>query len=383
MISLYIHWPFCLSKCPYCDFNSYRAEEVDQERWRRAFLRELAHYAALLPERRVRTVYFGGGTPSLMEARTVEAVLADIARLWPIEADAEVTLEANPSSAEAGKFLEFARAGVNRLSLGVQSLNDETLKFLGRAHDAAEARKALALASKCFPRFSFDLIYAAQGQTLEDWRRELGEALTLAEGHVSLYQLTIEPKTVFGAQARRGEIILAEEETGAALFEATQEMTAAAGLPAYEISNHARAGQESRHNLAYWHYEDYVGIGPGAHGRFRLSRQRHATENLRKPEAWLSQVEDLGNGIAENMVLSETESMREAALMGLRLAEGIHLENWDKKFPVPLTQFLPLPRIERLEKEGLMLLDEKHLRATSAGLQRLNAVLAYLMPNDQ
>ncbi len=382
MISLYIHWPFCLSKCPYCDFNSYRSGDIDQEKWRQAYRCELAHFAALLPGRRVRSIYFGGGTPSLMEARTIDAVLADIARLWKVEQDAEITLEANPSSAEAGKFSDLAKAGVNRLSLGVQSLNDETLKFLGRAHDAREARRALALASKCFSRFSFDLIYAWRGQTLPQWRKELNEALALAGGHMSLYQLSIEIKTLFGAKAKRGEKFVVDEDASASLFEATQEITAVAGLPSYEISNHARKGQESRHNLSYWRYDDYIGIGPGAHGRFRLSERRHATENLRKPDAWLLQVEAEGNGITEDMILSETEAMREAVLMGLRLVEGIDLDAWRKKFSLSLTQFLPLPRIERLEKEGFVRRNEKFLRATAAGLQRLNAVLEFLIPNN-
>ncbi len=379
MISLYIHWPFCVSKCPYCDFNSYRAGTLDQELWRQAYRREMERYAALLPQRRVRSIYFGGGTPSLMEARTVESVLTDISRLWAIEENVEITLEANPSSAEAGKFAAFRDAGVNRLSLGVQSLRDEVLKFLGRAHDAKEARKALALAARYFPRYSFDLIYAYRGHTLEQWRQELDEALALAAGHLSLYQLTVEPKTAFGAKARRGEALAATDDEAAGLFEATQERTAAAGLPAYEISNHARKGQESRHNLAYWHYDDYIGIGPGAHGRYRAGSARHAVENTAKPDAWLSRVKEKGTGVQGDLVLCQEEAMREALLMGLRLAQGIDFDAWREKFAVPLIPFIPALRIEKLEKEGLMARDGKSLRATKAGLQRLNAVLNFLL----
>ncbi len=379
MIALYIHWPFCLSKCPYCDFNSYQSDTVDQETWRRAYRRELEAYAALLPEKTVHSVYFGGGTPSLMEAGTVDSVLQDVARLWPVSKDAEITLEANPSSSDAEKFTAFRKAGVNRLSLGVQALDDDVLKFLGRAHNAEEARKAIRLASKIFPRISFDLIYAYKGHTTSQWKKQLDEALALGAGHLSLYQLTVEPHTVFGAKARHGEAFVTSDEEAAVLFELTQETTASAGLRAYEISNHARKGQESRHNLAYWHYDDYIGMGPGAHGRIRLAGERHATENYRKPQAWIERVEKLGRGTEKEILLTEAEAMREAVIMGLRLTEGIAFENWRSKFSVPLMRFLTEARIARLEKEGFIKHDEKSLRATGAGRQRLNAVLDFLL----
>ena len=323
-LAIYVHWPFCVSKCPYCDFNSHVGDTQDQEKWRRAYQRELEHCAALLSDRRVTSVFFGGGTPSLMEARTVESVLQNIARLWRVDAAVEITLEANPSSAESAKFADFRAAGVNRLSLGVQSLDAEALKFLGRAHDADEAKHAIALAARHFPRFSFDLIYARQGQTLDQWRQELGEALVLAGDHLSLYQLTIEPHTVFHTRTRRGETLTAPDDTSAPMFEMTQEIMEAAGLPAYEISNHARKGQESRHNLTYWHYEDYIGIGPGAHGRVGIGGDAcRSTENHRAPDIWLQAVAAHGHGLKISEVITPDTAMREALMMGLRLTEGI------------------------------------------------------------
>ncbi len=377
-LAVYIHWPFCVSKCPYCDFNSHVGDTTDQTRWRDAYRRELEYYAAMLLNRRITSIFFGGGTPSLMEPRTVASVLQDIHRLWRVDHDAEITLEANPSSAEADKFADFRAAGVNRLSLGVQSLNAEALKFLGRAHNADEAKRAINLAAKVFPRFSFDLIYAYEGQTPEQWRQELGEALALAGDHLSLYQLTIEPHTIFHTRARRGETLTATDDYAATMFEATQEVMENTGLPAYEISNHARAGQESRHNLTYWHYEDYLGIGPGAHGRHCDHEKRHAIENHRAPEIWLQQVLSQGHGIKIDEILDTETAMREALMMGLRLTVGINLENWRKKFPTPLPQFLSADRLARLEKEGLVAQNEKALYATRTGLQRLNAVFKYL-----
>jgi putative oxygen-independent coproporphyrinogen III oxidase len=283
-VALYIHWPFCRSKCPYCDFNSHVAAAIDHAAWREAYRRELEHYAALLPERRITSIFFGGGTPSLMEEKTVAGILGDVARLWPIDAGVEITLEANPNSAEAQKFAAFRAAGVNRLSLGVQSLRDEELQFLGRGHSAAEARRAIELARQNFPRFSFDLIYARRGQSPETWEKELNEALQLADGHLSLYQLTIEPNTQFYTRAARGETLTAPDDNAATMYELTQNILKDAGLPAYEVSNHAREGAESRHNLAYWHYDDYIGIGPGAHGRYRQNGERFATDTHRAPE---------------------------------------------------------------------------------------------------
>ena len=378
-LAIYVHWPFCLSKCPYCDFNSHVGDIQDQEKWRIAYQRELEHYAVLLPDRRVTSVFFGGGTPSLMEAQTVESVLQNIARLWCIDSNVEITLEANPSSVEAEKFADFRAAGVNRLSLGVQSLDAEALEFLGRAHNAEEAKRAIGLAARHFPRFSFDLIYARQGQTPDDWREELREALVLAGDHLSLYQLTIEPHTVFHTRARRGETLTAPDDYAVTMFETTQEVMDAAGMPAYEISNHARKGQESRHNLTYWHYEDYIGIGPGAHGRVEIGTSEcRATENHRAPDIWLQEVSAHGCGLKNSTALDCATAMREALMMGLRLTDGIDLAAWQKKFQAPLIDFTPAERLARLRQEGYIALTEQKLGATRAGLQRLNAVLGYL-----
>ena len=378
-LAIYVHWPYCISKCPYCDFNSHVGDTQDQEKWRRAYKRELEHSASLMPGRRITSIFFGGGTPSLMEARTVESILQNIARLWPLDENIEITLEANPSSAEADKFADFRKAGVNRLSLGVQSLNEQALKFLGRAHDGDEARRAIDLARRHFPRFSFDLIYALQGQTPVIWQQELREALSLAGDHLSLYQLTIEPHTGFHTRTRRGEVLTAPDDHAVPMFEITQEIMDQAGLPAYEISNHAKAGQESRHNLTYWHYEDYLGIGPGAHGRHHDGTTRRATENHKAPDIWLQQVETQNHGVKTNDGIDQETAMREALMMGLRLSEGIDLVAWDKKFPTKLPEFLPQDRLARLKQENLIVENEKTLRATSAGLQRLNAVLNYLV----
>jgi oxygen-independent coproporphyrinogen-3 oxidase len=377
-LALYVHWPYCISKCPYCDFNSHVGDTADQEQWRQAYRRELEHYAAMLPERTITSIFFGGGTPSLMEARTVESVLQAIAHLWRVDADVEITLEANPSSSEADKFADFRKAGVNRLSLGVQSLDTDALKFLGRAHDADEAKHAIALAARHFPRFSFDLIYARQGQTPQMWQKELREALTLAGDHLSLYQLTIEPHTQFHTRARRGESLTAIDTHAVAMFEATNATMEQAGLPAYEISNYARAGQESRHNLTYWHYRDYIGIGPGAHGRYQNDPMRYATENHKAPDIWLAEGAARGHGVKIRSALDTGTAMREALMMGLRLRTGIDLEEWAQKFPTPLPQFLAAEKLARLQQEKYIALDAKNLRATGAGLQRLNAVLAYL-----
>src|SRR5258705_8846309 len=298
-LAVYIHWPFCRSKCPYCDFNSHVRDRIDEERWTRALLIDLERQAEMAPDREVVSIFFGGGTPSLMPPDTVAALIARVKALWPVTPGLEVTLEANPNSAEAERFAGFAAAGVNRLSLGVQALDPAALHFLGRRHDRQEAIAAIALARDTFPRTSFDLIYARPGQSVAAWEDELGEALTLAGSHLSLYQLTIEPGTAFGNRAERGETLAADEDTAAALFEVTQGRLLAAGMPAYEISNHARRGAECRHNLAYWRYEDYLGIRPGAHGRVTRGGGKVATQQRRSPEAWLAAVEEAGSGNAE------------------------------------------------------------------------------------
>ncbi len=383
MPAIYVHWPFCVSKCPYCDFNSRAGKSTDQEIWRKAYRKELEGRADLYIDRTVRTIYFGGGTPSLMEPQTVDSVLQDIARLWTIDSNAEITLEANPSSAEAKKFAAFRAAGVNRLSLGIQALNDDALKFLGRAHNAAEAKNALALAAKHFPRYSFDLIYGYADQTLSAWKETLREALPLVQGHISLYSLTVEPRTAFYARAARGERITVSEDTSLAMFEAARDLTTAAGLPPYEVSNHACPGQESRHNMVYWNYEDYIGIGPGAHGRIiaRSSPSRfvRVLENHTAPDTWLRQIENLGHGIETDDYIDKQTAMREALMMGLRLSKGIDLARWHEKFGMTLFDFLPAERLNRLINESLIERAETALRTTSQGTQKLDAILSYLL----
>ena len=323
-----MHWPFCASKCPYCDFNSHvRSGGIDEARFLAAYLRELRHWAELAPGRKVGSIFIGGGTPSLMSAATVGAILNEIGRLWPVDAAAEITLEANPSSVEAGRFRDYRAAGINRVSLGVQSLDDEVLRSLGRLHTAEEARAAVGVARDTFQRFSFDLIYARPRQTLEEWRRELGQALALAGQHLSLYQLTIEANTPFADLHARGRLEIPEAEAAHDLYEATQELTERAGLPAYEISNHARPGEECRHNLLYWRYGEYAGVGPGAHGRVLIGGTRHATITEKLPERWLERVEAHAHGMLESVPLSKIEETDEALLMGLRLAEGLDLDD--------------------------------------------------------
>src|SRR5665213_2867919 len=322
-LALYVHWPFCKSKCPYCDFNSHVRGAVDDRRWRAALLAELDHYAALIPGRRLVSIFFGGGTPSLMQAETVAAVLERAARHWQAPPDLEVTLEANPTSVEAARLAEFRDAGVNRVSLGVQALDDAALRFLGRGHDAGEARAAIAAAAQAVPHYSFDLIYARPGQSVASWERELDAALALAGDHLSLYQLTIEHGTAFAGAYARGDFALPDDDLAGALFETTQARLEAAGLAAYEISNHARPGAACRHNLIYWRYQDYVGIGPGAHGRFSDGGAKRATRRHSGPEAWLEAVERDGHGTAESAVVTGRDLVEEALMMGLRLSEGI------------------------------------------------------------
>jgi len=377
--AIYVHWPFCQSKCPYCDFNSHVREAVDEARWRRALLAELDHYAAETAGRPLVSVFFGGGTPSLMAPETVGALIERIAEHWPLTPEVEITLEANPGSAEAGKFAGFAAAGVNRLSLGVQALNDADLRFLGRRHDLSEALAALELASRHFPRWSFDLIYARPGQTPAAWEAELERALALTGEHLSVYQLTIEANTAFEGAQRRGELALPPEETAEALFEFTQARLAAAGLPAYEISNHAKPGAECRHNLVYWRGGDYLGIGPGAHGRLTLGGERFATRQHRAPEAWLAGVEAAGHATRERRALGPEERREELLLMGLRLTDGISRARFHAALGEDIETALDPQRLARLTNGGFLVLDDAGLRTTPAGRLRLNAVLAALL----
>jgi putative oxygen-independent coproporphyrinogen III oxidase len=377
-LAVYIHWPFCKSKCPYCDFNSHVRERIDETRWRDALLAELAWWAEQTEGATITSIFFGGGTPSLMAPETVAAILAAIGRHWRRAADCEVTLEANPTSVEAARFRALRDAGVGRVSLGVQALDDAALRFLGRGHSAAEARAAVELARATFPRFSFDLIYARPGQTAASWQRELAAAVALAGEHLSVYQLTIEPGTAFATAFARGALTLPDDDSAGALYEATQEALEAVGLPAYEISNHARPGQECRHNLAYWRGQDYLGVGPGAHGRLSSGPARFATRQLKAPETWLAAVEQRGNGTEEMARLTAEERRSELVMMGLRLAEGIAR---DRFFAATGTGFEDAfdDRLAPLLDSGFLELDERVLRATPAGRQRLNAVLGQLL----
>jgi oxygen-independent coproporphyrinogen-3 oxidase len=373
---VYIHWPFCAAKCPYCDFNSHvRHGGVDQADYAHAYEAEIAHQAQLAPGRRVRSIFFGGGTPSLMEPRTTEAILAAIARHWALDPDAEITLEANPTSVEAERFRGYRAAGVNRVSLGVQSLYDDQLKALGRLHSSAEAMAALDIAQANFPRVSFDLIYARPGQTPEMWREELGMALGRGTEHLSLYQLTIEEGTPFHALYMAGKLKVPDEETGRLLWDVTQEMTGAAGLPAYEISNHARPGAESRHNLLYWRSGEWAGVGPGAHGRLDHPDGRLALATERSPEHWRSRVAQFGHGLVTEDRLDPAEAADEYLVMGLRLAEGVDL---GRLRALSGTDLDPA-RVRSLEEEGLVeRLGTERLRVTPAGFPVLDAVVADL-----
>ena len=378
-LGVYVHWPFCKSKCPYCDFNSHVRDGVEQARWRAALLRELEHAAREAPGRRVETMFFGGGTPSLMEPETVAALIARTRQLWDSAPEIEITLEANPTSVEAGRFAALAEAGVNRVSLGVQALDAASLKFLGREHSTDEALEALATARRHFARHSFDLIYARPGQTPEAWAEELERALTLAGEHLSLYQLTIERGTRFFTDHARGTFVLPDEEASAAMFEHTQARLEQAGLPAYEISNHARPGAACRHNLIYWRYQDYVGVGPGAHGRFAVGTTKKATRRSSGPEAWLESVERVGHGTAETSTVEGQDLVEEALMMGLRLADGIDRATFASVTGVDPVEALEAARLDPLVRAGFLEVDPTHLRATPEGRQRLNALLERLV----
>jgi oxygen-independent coproporphyrinogen-3 oxidase len=378
-LALYIHWPFCLAKCPYCDFNSHVRDIIPQARFAAALRAELAWEAARLGRRPLGSIFFGGGTPSLMAPETVAALIEDARRLFDPVAEMEITLEANPTSVEAARLAAFRDAGVNRASLGVQSLDPAALQMLGREHSAAQAVAALETARGIFPRLSFDLIYARPGQTMAAWQAELHAALDLAADHLSLYQLTIEPGTTFEAKHRRGEIILPDEDTAAALYLATAETAARHGLAQYEVSNYAAQGAESRHNLAYWRYADYAGIGPGAHGRVTLDGQVIATRRHRAPEPWAERVERQGHGSTAEEIIAPRDRAREMLLMGLRLAEGIDEARFAARTGVALDAAIEADVLEQAIDAGYMTRADGVLTATPEGRLRLDSLLAALV----
>lgn len=378
-LGVYFHWPYCLNKCPYCDFNSHVGSEIDPVRWRDAYLRELEAMATRHDGGHLVSIFFGGGTPSLMPPDLVRDMIAAARSHWPSGQGLEITLEANPTSVEAEKLAAFRDAGVNRVSMGIQALRDDDLKFLGREHSVREALAAFEIAAGIIPRTSFDLIYGRPGQSAENWGRELDEALSVAGSHLSLYQLTIEQGTAFYAQHARGDFLMPEEGLAADLYELTQDRMGAAGLPAYEISNHARPGDECRHNLVYWRYEDYIGVGPGAHGRISSGGQKTATRTHRAPEVWLKKVESDGHALMAEDPISGGDAGLEMLMMGLRLREGVNLKRLAEETGLELGQILREDRLEMLQGEGFLKRENGYLKASPAGLQRLNGVLSALL----
>ena len=374
-LALYIHWPFCVSKCPYCDFNSHVRKSVDVDAWRAALLADMAYEAAQTGPRALGSIFFGGGTPSLMPPALVADLIAAAGRHWTFADDIEITLEANPNSVEVARFADLAASGVNRVSLGIQSFEAEALRFLGRAHDVTEAHTALDVAQSTFARVSFDLIYALPGQTLAQWEAQLASALARQTSHLSLYQLTIEPGTRFETLVRQGDFTPLDADHAADLYEATQELTAQAGIPAYEVSNHARPGEESRHNLAYWRYQDYSGIGPGAHGR----RNGYATQRHKKPENWLAAVARNGHGAQVETQLSPRDQAREALMMGLRLAEGIDIAALAARLGLDDSAMLDRTAVAQLTSHGLLRTVGPHLAVTPAGMLLLDAILPQIV----
>ena len=374
-LALYIHWPFCVSKCPYCDFNSHVRDTVDDAAWCAALLTDMAYEAGRIADRKLTSIFFGGGTPSLMPPSTVAALIAAAERHWGFADDIEITLEANPSSVEAARFADLAAAGVNRVSLGLQALDDKALTFLGRAHSVAESLDALAIAQRHFGRVNIDLIYARPEQTAAQWEAELQRALSFGTDHMSLYQLTIEPGTRFETLVRTGHFIPADDDDAATLYELTGQMTSAAGIPAYEISNHARSGSESRHNLSYWRYDDYIGIGPGAHGR----RLNAATQRHKKPENFLSAIERNIHGISSEEHLDAATRATESLLMGLRLAEGIDLGRLSQKTGIPAAELLDMDAVDKIAQLGLITREDNHVTVTPQGMPLLDAILPQIV----
>ncbi|GER01625.1 coproporphyrinogen III oxidase [Iodidimonas gelatinilytica] len=379
-LALYVHWPFCERKCPYCDFNSHVREQVDHDRWRRALLADMRHFAQQTPNHILHSIFFGGGTPSLMHPRTVAALIEEAAILWPTVDDLEITLEANPSSVEAARFAAYRTAGVNRVSLGVQALDDASLRFLGRLHTADEALRALEIARTTFDRLSFDLIYARPEQSLAQWREELTRALSFHAGHLSAYQLTIEQDTAFFRRHARGEFHLPDEDLAADLFALTEDLAEAQGLLPYEISNYAKPGAESRHNLAYWQAGHYVGIGPGAHGRLPLPEGAAlATQQSKRPETWLDQVENKGHGSENTETVTADQRCEEAVMMGLRLTKGIDKALFAARLGRPLEQAVNPQAMADLIDLGMLCDSPTHLATTPDGRLLLNSLTSRLL----
>lgn len=377
-LGLYIHWPFCQSKCPYCDFNSHVRASIDEEQWQQALLKELEFAGRETQGRTLGSVFFGGGTPSLMSAQTVEALINALGKYWSVPHDIEITLEANPNSVEVQKFRDFKKAGINRVSLGIQALKSEALKFLGRLHSREEALNAIDIARTVFEQYSFDLIYARPQQTLDEWQEELDEALKWAGNHLSLYQLTIEQGTAFYTAWKRGDWQIPENDLAAQFYELTQEILENKGLYAYEVSNHARAGFECQHNMCYWRYQDYICIGPGAHGRITRDKQKFAIRNYRAPETWLKAVSKKGQGREESQKLARREALIECLMMGLRLKEGIPYRRLETVAGQPLQAIFTRDAFPALSEEGYLIENKDFLQLSQAGLQRLNSILDFL-----
>ena len=379
-IGLYIHWPFCLSKCPYCDFNSHVVESVDHNLWEKALVNELTFLSSNQNQKKLKSIFFGGGTPSLMKPETVFEVIQTAQKLWGIEQPIEITLEANPSSIEYQTFSSFKQAGVNRISLGIQAFDDKALSFLGRSHDRLDAINAIEAAHKSFDKVSFDLIYARPQQTIESWLLELDQALNLAGEHMSVYQLTIEKGTAFYSQYKNGDFEMPSSETAANFYEVTNERLSSAGLQNYEVSNYAQLGSECQHNMIYWRSEDYLGVGPGAHSRLTDKRgERRATRSLTAPFSWLKEVETNGHALVEQTILSISEQLTETIMMGLRLKEGVSLKKLNKLTGKTLNQLFDAEALYLLKKEDYLRADKFYLRATDSGRQRLNGVVRCLL----
>ncbi|CAI3933303.1 MULTISPECIES: radical SAM family heme chaperone HemW [Commensalibacter] len=378
-IALYIHWPFCLAKCPYCDFNSHVAQQIPQEAYANALVQELITSLTDIPKKPLTSIFFGGGTPSLMLPSTVQTLIDTATSLLPVSNDIEITLEANPTSVENQKLKDFQKAGVNRVSLGIQSLNPTALKALGREHSVAGAIEALSLAKKIFSRISFDLIYAREGQSVYEWENELKEALSLANDHLSLYQLTIEPGTLFAKQYQQGKITLPNEEISTTLLNMTETITGQYGLQAYEVSNYAKIGAQSRHNLTYWRYQDYIGIGPGAHGRVTIDQTLYATERHKNPQKWLKSVQENGHALCVKEALTSKDKAQEMLLMGLRLTEGVQAEAFAQRCGVDLMDAINQSMLTALLEENYLSWDNNYLKTTPQGRLRLNAILDVLL----